>query len=106
MPFPFGSIAVFVSQTTNNLGERTAAVSTTVDGCAIWQTPGVQTVGSQDTMTYDAELLAPAGTSVNSTDRCTVDGVTYEVVSQPIAWKSPLTGWEPCIEVHLRRTDG
>lgn len=106
MTFAQGRTATITPQTANRDGDRTPGDPLTVSGCAFWQTPGTQSVVGQDTIVSEATLLVPFGTAVDSTDRITVDGVTYEVSSQPIPWKSDLTGWEACIEVHLRHVDG
>lgn len=106
MTFAFGTTATFTPQTAAKFGERTSGTPIAIPACAFWETPGSQTVGGQDTIVYDAVLLAPHDTIVHTTDRVAVHGVTYEVVAQPIAWRSNLTNWKPCVEVHLRRVDG
>lgn len=47
---------------------------------------------------YDADLL--------SSDRVVVGGETYETVGDPGQWRSPLTGWQPGLEIALRRVEG
>lgn len=106
MSYPFGKTATIIPQTRDQYGDRTAGASTDVDGCAIWQTPGVEIAVGEDTVIYDLTMLAPSGTTVNATDRVTVDSITYEVVGQPIAWISALTGHKPGVEVHLRKVAG
>lgn len=103
---PFPKTVTVTPQTVTNFGDRTPGTGATVPGCAMWETPGVETPGAQDTVVYDATLLAPPGTVVNTTDRVTVDGFTYEVTGQPIAWQSMFTGHQPGVEIHLRRVDG
>lgn len=45
----------------------------------------------------------PPGADVLPTDRVEVRGEVYEVVGEVGEWRSPLTGWEPGVEVALRR---
>lgn len=107
---PFGSTATITPYARDSVGDRTAGTSTVVEGCAVWFTPGIETVGSvgglQDTLIYDATVLLPPGTVVDRTCRIEVDGVTFEVISQPIDWRHPLTGWHPGVEVHCRKVVG
>lgn len=104
--FPFGRTATITPQTVDNMGDRTPGVPVAVEGCAVWETPGVETTGGQDTSVWSVTALMPVGTTVNITDRVEIDGVVYEVVAQPIAWKSDLTGHQPGVEVHLQTTSG
>lgn len=104
--FPYGKTVTIISQTVDNFGDRTDGSSTVVDDCAVYQTPGVEQVGGQDTVVYDLTVILPPGTSVSSTDRVTIDGVTYEVASEPIAWRSPFTGTEPGVQITARKVTG
>lgn len=45
----------------------------------------------------------PPGVDVLPTDRLEVRGDVYEVVGEVGEWRSPFTGWEPGVEVALRR---
>ena len=45
----------------------------------------------------------PPGVDVLPTDRMEVRGEVYEVEGEVGEWRSPLTGWEPGVEVALRR---
>ncbi|HVX20886.1 MAG TPA: hypothetical protein VHB02_06040 [Acidimicrobiales bacterium] len=93
-------------QTVDKFGTRTPGTPVKVPGCVIYETPGIETLGGQDTVVQDAQVLAPPDTVVTSTDRVTVNGKTYEVVATPIIWRSPLTGNEPCVQIQLRRVKG
>lgn len=106
MIVPFGKTITIVPQTVDGFGTRTPGTPVDVDGCAWWQTTGTEVVGGQDTVVYEVNVLAPAGTAVASTDRVILDDVTYEVVGQPIAWESSLTGRKPGVQIVLRKVVG
>lgn len=46
----------------------------------------------------------PPDAEVLPTDRLEVRGDVYEVVGEVGVWRSPFTGWEPGVEVALRRS--
>jgi len=104
--FPYGVTVTVTPQTTDNFGNRTAGSPVEVAGCVVYQTPGVETVEGQDTLVYTATVIAPPGTSIAATDRLTIDGAVFEVASQAIEWRSPLTGTEPGVQVTVRRVQG
>lgn len=106
MAYPFGKTITITPMVTSSFGDRTAGDPVSVPGCVVYQTPGVETVGGQDTLVYDVTILAPAGTSIRSTDVVCIDGAQYEVASQAIGWQSPLTGTEPGVEFTARRVVG
>lgn len=106
MPYPYGKTITVTPQITSSFGDRTAGVAVEVDGCVVYQTPGVETVGGQDTVVYDVTILAPPGTSISSTDVVCIDGAQYEISSQPIVWQSPFTGTEPGVQFTVRRVVG
>ena len=45
----------------------------------------------------------PPGAGVLPTDRMEVRGEVYKVEGEVGVWRSPFTGWEPGVEVALRR---
>lgn len=45
----------------------------------------------------------PPGVDVLPTDRLEVRGQVYEVEGEVGVWRSPFTGWQPGVEVALRR---
>lgn len=104
--YPFGKTITVTPQTTDNFGDRTAGTPADVSPCVIYETPGVETVGGQDTLVYTKTVIAPAGTAVSPTDRITIDGDAYEVASQAIAWQSPFTGLRPGVQFTVRRVVG
>lgn len=105
MTYPFGKTVIVTPQTVDNYGNRTPGSPVSVDDCAVWYTPGVETVGGQDTVIYDASVVAPAGTVVHATDRVTVGAATFEVVSEPIEWDTVFTQTR-FVQVLLRRVVG
>lgn len=104
--FPYGRTVTITPQTADPMGDRSAGDPVDVDGCVVYETPGIETVGGQDTGVVTATVLAPAGTEIASTDRVTIDGDGYEVASQPIDWQSPFTGLQPGVQFTVRRVTG
>lgn len=76
-----------------------------VDGCVVWQDESTEATDHADTVTTPAVLVAPAGADVVATDRVTADGVTYEVVGDPLQRRSPFTS-AALVEARLRRVTG
>ena len=111
----FGETVTVIPQTADNWGNRTPGESYDVEGCASWALGRVtspvlggteSTVVGEDTLVWDLTILMPTGTPVTSTDQVVIDGVTYEVVSRPIAWASFLTNRKLGVEVHLKAVQG
>lgn len=104
--FPYGKTVTITPQTTDPMGNRTAGDPVDVSGCVTYGTPGIETVGGQDTLVIELTVLAPAGTVVSQTDRVTIDGDDYEVASQGIEWESPFTGLQPGVQFTARKVAG
>lgn len=104
--YPYGKTVTITPQTTDPMGDRTAGTPVDVDGCVTYGTPGVETVGGQDTLVVELTVIAPAGTEVSSTDTVTIDGDAYEVASQAIPWQSPFTGYAPGVQFTARKVAG
>lgn len=51
-------------------------------------------------------VFMPYGTDVLATDRVVVRGDTYDVDGDVGVWRNPFTGWEPGIEVNLKKVNG
>lgn len=82
------------------------ATSTPVDGCALWPTLTAELVTGQDTVNWDMEALFPPDTDIVATDQVIARGITYDVVGQPMDWRSQLTGKRPGIQVQLKAATG
>lgn len=108
-PIPFPDTLVIWRRpavTFPTMGDQpAAAVSSTVLG-AFWSTTSTELVSGQDTVTWDASALLPYGTDVLATDQIEARGALYDVVGQPFAWKSNLTGKETGVQVQLKVASG
>lgn len=83
----------------------------TVPGCVVWPSAASSSdelTAGRDTVITGLTVLAPPGTLVAPADRMQVPGYpeTFDVVGQPAAWISPLTGTRPGVQVSLRRVTG
>jgi hypothetical protein len=107
--FPFGVPITLLTRTKgapDALGNDTwTTTSTTVRGAF---NPGSssEAVQGQDLLTVQPSVYLPAGTVVGAVDAVQVDGQTYEVDGSPNDWVNPFTGWNPGIEVRLKRVTG
>lgn len=63
----------------------------------------VESLGGRDLLTVQPAVYLPAGTSIAAVDAVEVRGLTYEVDGSPNDWVNPFTGWNPGVEVRLRR---
>lgn len=108
--FPFGATITIHRRTAATTGRDGAQTFTTtpivVPGCAVWPRVSSETVQGQDLVTTGITIFAPAGTVVLATDTVTVDDLTYNVVGDPGAYASPLTGTRSGVEIQLVRTTG
>jgi endonuclease YncB( thermonuclease family) len=60
----------------------------------------------RDALTLQPTVYLPGGTDVRAVDAVVIDGDTFEVDGEPIDWRHALTGWNPGVEVRLRRVTG
>lgn len=106
IPLAAGDTVTVTRVTTDSFGDRTDGASHDVSGCAIWPTSSVETVDGQDSVVWGLTVLMPSDSDVLATDRVVVRGVTYDVNGQPALYRSPITGTEAGIEVHLQAHTG
>lgn len=109
MTFAFGQTVTIVrggAVTFPTMGDLPSTTSTDVDNCATWPAQSNELIFGQDTVTWNLELVVPAGTDLLATDQVVISGVTYDVVGQPMDWRSPFTGWAPGRQVHLQTSTG
>jgi hypothetical protein len=81
-----------------------AATRTDSPGWGFAPRPGTEnTTSDSPSVIVGLTGYGPPGADVLVTDRMEVRGEVYEVVGEVGVWRSPLTGWEPGVEVALRR---
>lgn len=105
--FPFGSTVQVTEMTFDpRTGDRTAGLTTTYSGVAVWTVTSTETEQNADTSITALSAMFPVGATITSTSIVTIDGVAYESVGQPIQWRSAFTGWKPGVQVGLRIVNG
>lgn len=80
---------------------------------------GIAGVGSDlrtARLTTGLTMVAPVGSGITARHRVIlpaggpgepwVDGPEYRVEGAPGSWRSPLTGWEPGVQIELERVEG
>jgi hypothetical protein len=106
---PFGAtitVTVVRPAATDGFGDPTGtATETAVSGCSVWQDEGAEDTTNADTVTTPVRMVAPADTDLRATDRVIVAGLTYEVVGEPVNYRSPFTAAE-FLGAYLRRVTG
>ena len=110
MIFPYGETAVILRAPLVDAGygnqERDwdNATPTESPGWAFAPRPGDETTTSDSpSVIVGLTGYGPPGADVLPTDRLEVRGDVYEVEGEVGEWRSPFTGWEPGVEVALRR---
>ncbi|MDR0848082.1 MAG: hypothetical protein LBN10_03410 [Propionibacteriaceae bacterium] len=85
------------------------ATRTDVEGCVVYPSTGVgseATSVGRDQSVETLTVLFPEGTDVSYQDRLEWHGNQYEQVGEPFPWRSPFTGWNPCVQATIRRKVG
>lgn len=110
MSYPFGKTVTLVGRvktsTDSDGNDVLTSTLTTLERCPFWWGTTTEQTQARDTVTSDATVILPVDTDVSAVDAVTVDGQTFQVDGVPMPWESPFTGWEPGIEVRLRRVTG
>lgn len=113
---PYPETVTVVRVATDKFGDRTDGATHDVSGCAVYPrmakaavsiTRSVgETTSADDIVAFGLGVLMPPGSDVLATDRVIVQGNEYEVDGNPTAWSSPLSNFQPGIEVLLKRVTG
>lgn len=109
MTFPFGqpiTLRQRVKSGTDALGNDVwSTQDTTVIG-AFAPGSSVELVQGGDVLTVQPTVYLPHGSVVSAVDAVLVGDDLYEVDGSPNLWGSPLTAWQPGVEVKLKRVTG
>ena len=112
MLFVFGTTITVIRLTpggTDVYGDAVTSTSssTTITGCAVAPRYSTEPAerGRQGVI-VGLTLYAPTGSDILHTDTITIDGVSYVIEGEPAEWHQPMTGWDPGIEVALKRVLG
>lgn len=115
MSLPFGeTVTVQTPAGTDRYGDPLPVTTRTVAGCAFAprsSTEGSRATGarttSPNTVITGVTLYAPPDADIGPADVVVrSDGSRWSVVGEPGVWQSPLTGWNPGVEVALTRVEG
>lgn len=109
MTFPYGEPISIVTRAVTGVdsygNDITAEATVTVVG-AFAPSIGYESTNSRDTVITQPHAYLPAGTAVPTTSVLVIRGLRYEVDGTANEWRSPFTGWEPGIDVPLRKVTG
>jgi hypothetical protein len=109
MTFPYGEPVTVVTRAVTGVdsygNDVVSESSVTVSGAFAPQI-GYEVTGSRDTVITQPHVYLPAGTAVTPTSVLVVRGARFEVDGTPNEWRSPFSGWEPGIDVPLRKVTG
>lgn len=62
---------------------------------------------TRNTVVYGLTAYMPFNANIRSSDVVERrDGSKWQVVGEPMRWRSPMTGWQPGCEVDLERATG
>lgn len=107
MDFAYGEIVTVktVTTTTNDHGDSTETVATSTWGpCAV--APRFSTLSTDPRSSPVVIGLTVYGPTraFDSDDRLVINGTEYAADGEPAVWANPFTGWEPGMELPVKRT--
>jgi hypothetical protein len=107
--FPFGqtvSLVKRVKSGTDAYGNDVYTETATSVAGAYAPAGSTEQLQGQDVVTTQPTVFLPPGTSVAAVDAIDVAGQRFEVDGVPNVWGNALTGWQPGVEVRLKRVTG
>lgn len=109
MNFPHGVIVTVVSTTTTDDGlgnTTTETVESEWGPCAIAPRYATESADPRVPPVVVGEIIYGPIRPLDSDDALVVGDRRYEVDGLPAEWRSPFSGWEPGMEVPVKRTAG
>jgi hypothetical protein len=110
MDFPHGVMVTLRSTTTGDddgLGNTTDTVTETAWGpCAVAPRYARESTDPQVPPVIVGKVVYGPPVDIDSDDTLVIDGVAYQVDGLPGEWTNPFTGWQPGIEVPVKRAAG
>ena len=109
MIFSFGRSVSLVRRSksgTDAYGNDVFATTSTVVAGAFAPGGSTEQVQGQNVVITQPTLYLPPGTDVSAVDAIDIDGDRFEVDGTPTDWVNPFTGWNPGVEVRLKRVTG
>ena len=109
MTFPFGeTVTVHRQGPRDDFGDPTPVSTHQIRGVGIAPRRSSETNSpTRNTLVYGLTAYMPADADIRATDVVErPDGTRWNVVGEPMRWRSPFTGWAPGTEVDLERATG
>jgi hypothetical protein len=97
--------AAYVVERGNQVPDWSAATEHAVTGCRVQPMAGEEVLTGRDAVVNRRKLFAPATADITALDRVRFGGVTYEVESPILPWRSP-TSLLAHVETTLKRVEG
>ena len=77
-----------------------------LEGVAVAPRSSVEPGGLSTSVVTGYLLLIPYAADVKVTDRVECRGEVWDVDGEPFEYRHPMTGWEPGVQVLLKRAEG
>lgn len=109
MSFPFGeTVTVHRRASRDDFGRQPSENTHTIDNVAIAPRRSAETNSpTRNTVVTGLTAYMPFDANVRASDVIErFDGTKWNVIGEPLRWRSPLTGWQPGCEVELERVTG
>jgi hypothetical protein len=107
--FPFGTPITLVKRAKaapDALGNDTWTTTDVVTSGAFNPGSSAELVQGQDLLTQQPTVYLPPDVDLTAVDAVVVYGEQFEVDGAPKRWVNPFTGWNPGVEVKLKRVTG
>jgi len=107
MDFPHGVTITLRSTVTTDDGFGNATTETTESQwgpCAVAPRYATEQADPRVPPVIVGKIVYGPPTAIDSDDTLVIDGETYQVDGLPGEWTNPFTGWQPGIEVPVKRT--
>ena len=107
MDFPYGVTITLRSTvtTTDDLGNSTTVVTESPWGpCAVAPRYATESTDSRVPPVIVGKTVYGPTRTINADDTMLIAGQEWQVDGLPGEWESPFTGWDPGMEVPIKRT--
>lgn len=109
MNFPHGVTITLVSTTTttDDFGNGTTeTVESQWGPCAVAPRYATESTDPRVPPVIVGKIVYGPPAAIDSDDTLLIDGIAYQVDGLPGEWTNPFTGWQPGIEVPVKRAAG
>lgn len=109
MSLPFGeTVVVHRRAPRDDFGQPVPSSTHSIEGVGIAPRRSTEAnTPARNTLVYGLTAYLPFDADIRATDVVErPDGTRWNVIGEPMRWRSPLTGWQPGTEVDLERATG